>query len=78
MSLARRLTLLSALVLALSLVLAPAAAAVRPADPDLPARIDLPDGFQPEGIESDAAGNLYVGSIRDGDKIGRASCRERV
>ena len=67
MSLARRLALLSALVLALSLVLAPAAAAVRPADPDLPARIDLPDGFQPEGIESDAAGNLYVGSLRDGD-----------
>ena len=67
MSLARRLALLIALALALSLVLAPAAAAVRPADPDLPTRIDLPDGFQPEGIESDAAGNLYAGSLRDGD-----------
>ena len=67
MSLARRLALLTALALALSLVLAPAAAAVRPADPDLPTRIDLPDGFQPEGIESDAAGNLYAGSLRDGD-----------
>ena len=67
MSLARRLALPTALCLALSVVLAPAAAAVRPADPDLPTRIDLPDGFQPEGIESDAAGNLYVGSLRDGD-----------
>ena len=61
MSLARRLALLTALALALSLVLAPAAAAVRPADPDLPARIDLPDGFQPEGIESDAAGTCTPG-----------------
>lgn len=67
MSLARRLTLLPVLGLALSVLLAPATAAVQPADPDLPATIDLPDGFQPEGIESDAAGNLYVGSLRDGD-----------
>ena len=67
MSFARRLALLSTLALAASLAFAPAAAGVRPADPDLPARIDLPDGFQPEGIESDAAGNLYVGSLRDGD-----------
>ena len=49
-----------------TVVLAPAAAAVQPVDPDLPARIDLPDGIQPEGIESDAAGNFYVGSLRDG------------
>src|SRR5688572_6033365 len=67
MSLARRLTLFPVLCLGLSVVLAPAAGAVQPADPDLPATIDLPDGFQPEGIESDAAGNLYVGSLRDGD-----------
>src|SRR5687767_10857512 len=67
MSLARRLTLLPVLCLGLSLLLAPAAGAVQPADPDLPATIDLPDGFQPEGIESDAAGNLYAGSLRDGD-----------
>jgi outer membrane protein assembly factor BamB len=67
MSLARRLTLFPVLCLGLSVLLAPAAAAVQPVDPDLPATIDLPDGFQPEGIESDAAGNLYVGSLRDGD-----------
>jgi hypothetical protein len=67
MSLARRLILFPVLCLGLSVVLAPTIAAVQPADPDLPATIDLPDGFQPEGIESDAAGNLYVGSLRDGD-----------
>jgi hypothetical protein len=67
MSLVRRLTLFPVLCLGLSVVLAPATAAVQPPDPDLPATIDLPDGFQPEGIESDAAGNLYVGSLRDGD-----------
>lgn len=67
MSLARRLTLLPVLCLGLAVLLAPATAAVQPPDPDLPATIDLPDGFQPEGIESDAAGNLYVGSLRDGD-----------
>ena len=67
MSLARRLTLFPVLCLGLSLVLAPTAGAVQPVDPSLPATIDLPDGFQPEGIESDAAGNLYAGSLRDGD-----------
>ena len=67
MSLARRLTLLIVLCLGLAAVLAPGAVAVQPVDPDLPTRIDLPDGFQPEGIESDATGNLYVGSLRDGD-----------
>jgi hypothetical protein len=68
MSLARRrFALVSAVGLALTVVLAPAVpvAAQQPA-PDLPARIDLPDGIQPEGIESDAAGNFYVGSLRDG------------
>lgn len=62
----RRPALLIALALALAAVL-PAAVPVAAADPsDLPARIDLPDGIQPEGIESDAAGNFYVGSLRDG------------
>ena len=67
MSLARRLALLATLTATLAGALAPTAVAIQPVDPDLPARIDLPDGFQPEGIESDAAGNFYVGSLRDGD-----------
>jgi outer membrane protein assembly factor BamB len=69
MSLAhRRLTLVSLLGVTLTLVLASAVPVVagRPTA-DLPARIELPDGFQPEGIESDEAGNLYAGSLRDGD-----------
>jgi hypothetical protein len=32
----------------------------------LPARIDLPDGFQPEGITSGFRSRLYVGSVADG------------
>jgi hypothetical protein len=32
---------------------------------NFPARIDLPDGFQPEGIES-RGGHLYAGSIATG------------
>ena len=32
----------------------------------LPRRIDLPDGFMPEGIESGPFGRLYVGSRADG------------
>src|SRR5918995_68867 len=60
----RSFALFTVLALATAVVLAPAVPA---ADPDLPTRIDLPDGFQPEGIESDAAGNLYVGSLVDGD-----------
>ena len=67
MSFARRFALLLTVAFAASLVLAPAASGHKPADPDLPERIDLPDGFQPEGIESDRRGNLYVGSLRDGD-----------
>jgi outer membrane protein assembly factor BamB len=63
----RRLMLLSSVAVTLTLVLASAlpVAASRPTS-DLPERIELPDGFQPEGIESDTAGNLYVGSLRDG------------
>jgi hypothetical protein len=70
----RRLVLLLGLVMALSLVIAPAATAHgnkhHPAP--LPSRIDLPDGFQPEGITSGLsrhwAGStkLYVGSLADG------------
>lgn len=37
------------------------------APPDrFPARIDLPDGFQPEGIEAGKGTAVYVGSLRDG------------
>ena len=34
-------------------------------DPRLPSRIDLPDGFQPEGITS-VGSRLFVGSLADG------------
>jgi len=60
----RRLAMLTGLVLGLSVVLAPAVAA-NDKTADLPTRIDLPDGFQPEGIESRGA-NLYAGSLADG------------
>jgi hypothetical protein len=33
---------------------------------DLPARIDLPDGFAPEGIEHGRRGSIFVGSVVDG------------
>ena len=68
MSLARRrLSSLISLGLAVGLLLPTVVpvAAGRPTS-DLPARIELPDGFQPEGIESDQAGNLYAGSLLDG------------
>jgi sugar lactone lactonase YvrE len=62
--LTRRLGALVGLVLGLSIVLAPAATA-HDKTADLPATIDLPDGFQPEGIESWGA-TLYAGSLADG------------
>ena len=48
----RRLAMLTALVLGLSLAIAPAVSAHDDDDapPNLPARIDLPPGFQPEGM----------------------------
>src|SRR3712207_5000289 len=56
-----------------SLVLAPWPAAASPhhdRDYDyhhrLPARIDLPDGFAPEGIESGRGRSVFVGSLVDG------------
>ena len=70
----RRLVLFLGLVMALSLVIVPAAAAHggkhHPAP--LPTRIDLPAGFQPEGITSGPSSKwagstrLYVGSLADG------------
>ena len=62
---------LSSIVLSLVLVLTAAAAPVaahgghHPGPGDLPARIDLPDGFQPEGIESWGS-HLYAGSLANG------------
>jgi hypothetical protein len=72
----RRLILLLGLVMAVSLVITPAASAhggkshPRP----LPTRIDLPDGFQPEGITSWHGKVLFVGSIANG-AIWRGSAR---
>jgi len=43
----------------------PAASAAR--GPDLPNRIDLPDGFRPEGIAKGRGARVYLGSLRDGD-----------
>jgi DNA-binding beta-propeller fold protein YncE len=65
-----RLTRLSSLFLGLVLVLTAAAAPVtahggHDGIGDLPARIDLPDGFQPEGIESWGR-HLYSGSLANG------------
>ena len=62
----RRLTMLIGLVLGLSVAVAPGVAAHEgPHGRDLPRRIDLPDGFQPEGIESQGA-RLYAGSLANG------------
>jgi hypothetical protein len=66
----RRLTLLSGLAMtvaiALSMILVPNVSAHGGKHPSLPARIDLPDGFQPEGITSGPRSRLYVGSLADG------------
>lgn len=70
----RRFVLFLGLVMALSLVLVPTAAANggKHTPTPLPTRIDLPDGFQPEGITSGLSGRfgpsskLYVGSLANG------------
>jgi sugar lactone lactonase YvrE len=62
-----RFVLLLGLLMALSLVGAPGVAAHGPAHgTSLPARIDLPDGFQPEGITKGRGSTVYVGSLVDG------------
>ena len=59
----RRLIPLLLAVLLLPLV----ASTAQAARPDrFPARIDLPNGFQPEGIEAGKGTTVYVGSLRDG------------
>jgi hypothetical protein len=49
-------------------VLAPLPATAQPAgdNGNFPARIDLPDGFFPEGIESGQGASVFVGSLVDG------------
>jgi hypothetical protein len=49
----------------LAFVLVPSPAAAAPPD-NFPARIDLPDGFFPEGIESGRGTSVFVGSLIDG------------
>jgi hypothetical protein len=76
----RRLTLIVGLVMALSIVAGPVATAHDGARAsliaarDLPTRIDLPDGFSPEGITSAFRSRLYVGSLANG-AIWRGSAR---
>jgi hypothetical protein len=78
----RRLTLILGLVMALAVAAAPVSATqngghVRStslAASDLPNTIDLPDGFQPEGITSAFNSRLYVGSLANG-AIWRGSAR---
>jgi sugar lactone lactonase YvrE len=70
----RRLSMLVALALGVSVVLAPAVAAHDDHGTSrLPARIDLPNGWQPEGIESWGKW-LYSGSLANG-AIWRANAR---
>jgi outer membrane protein assembly factor BamB len=52
-------------VAALAFVLVPWPATAAPTN-NFPARIDLPDGFFPEGIESGRGTSVFVGSIVDG------------
>jgi sugar lactone lactonase YvrE len=72
-STARRLAMLIALAMGVSLGLAPAVAAHDDQRSDLPTRIDLPNGWQPEGIESWGKW-LYAGSLKDG-AIWRANAK---
>jgi hypothetical protein len=65
----RRLSLILALVVGLSITTVPVVGAhegVSTATFSLPAKIDLPNGFQPEGVTSGFLGRLYAGSIADG------------
>jgi sugar lactone lactonase YvrE len=70
-STARRLVLLIAMMMGVSLAIAPAVAAHDTSS--LPLRIDLPAGFRPEGIESWGKW-LYAGSLADG-AIWRANAK---
>ena len=69
----RRIAMLIALAMGVSLALTPSVAAHEKHGSDLPARIDLPDGWQPEGIESWGKW-LYSGSLANG-AIWRANAK---
>ncbi|MEP6640086.1 MAG: superoxide dismutase [Chloroflexota bacterium] len=62
----RRFALALASVLVLSLAVAPAAGAHDTWSSTLPHRINLPTGFQPEGITSGPFGRIYAGSLANG------------
>ena len=64
----RRLILSLGLVLAFTLVAVPTVAAHGNGhhQKPLPTQIDLPVGFQPEGLTSSPSGKLYVGSVATG------------
>ena len=64
----RRLILSLGLVLAFTLIAAPTVAAHGNGHhhKPLPTQIDLPVGFQPEGLTASAKGRLYVGSVANG------------
>jgi sugar lactone lactonase YvrE len=76
------MTSILGLVMALSIIAVPMAVAhdstrtssFTLAATDIPSRIDLPDGFQPEGITSGFHSRLYVGSLANG-AIWRGSAR---
>jgi hypothetical protein len=78
----RRLSLVLGLVMALLIATIPAVVAhdgdrtlsLTTTATTLPSRIDLPNGFQPEGITTGFVSRLYVGSIADG-AIWRGSAR---
>ena len=68
----RQIAVILGLVMALSIVVVPVAGAHEgersgtKASASLPTRIDLPDGFQPEGITSAFRNRLFVGSLANG------------
>ena len=68
----RRLPRLAAVVTTVALLLVglvtatSAGAAPAHSDGTFPTRIDLPDGFAPEGITTGRGATVYVGSLADG------------
>ena len=64
-STARRIAMLVAFAMGLSLAVTPTVAAHESSGSTLPTRIDLPNGWQPEGITSWGKW-LFAGSLKDG------------
>ncbi len=58
--------LASAIIVSLTLFVSPVAAHGGHDKPGFPARIDLPDGWAPEGITAGRGTTVYVGSLVDG------------